>query len=126
MNFVGNILWLLIGGIITALLYFIAGLLMCLTIIGIPFGIQLFKLGGFALWPFGREMVDGKNESGCVSIVMNLIWILAGWWEIALIHLVCGLVFCITIVGIPFGIKHFRLALMSIFPFGKTIRPVQE
>lgn len=126
MNFVGNILWLLIGGIVTALLYFIAGLLMCLTIIGIPFGIQLFKLGGFALWPFGREMVDGKNEPGCVSIVMNLIWILAGWWEIALIHLVCGLVFCITIVGIPFGVKHFRLALMSIFPFGKTIRPVQE
>ena len=122
MNFIGNILWLLLGGILVAIIYFLVGLLMCITIIGIPFGVQLFKLGAYALSPFGRELVSGPGEPGCLSIVMNLVWILLGWWEIAVIHLVFGLVFCVTIVGIPFGIQHFRLALQSIFPFGKEIR----
>jgi len=122
MNSIGNILWLILGGILVALIYWIVGLLMCITVIGIPFGIQLFKLGTYALWPFGHELVNGEGEPGCLSIVMNLIWILLGWWEIALIHLVCGLVFCITIVGLPFGIMHFRLGIQSIFPFGKEIR----
>ena len=122
MNSIGNILWLILGGILVAAIYYLVGLLMCITIIGIPFGVQLFKLGTYALWPFGHELVDGKNEPGCLSIVMNLIWILLGWWEIAVIHLVCGLLFCITIVGIPFGIQHFRLGIQSIFPFGKEIR----
>ena len=122
MRFLGNILWLILGGIIIAIIYYIVGLLMCITIIGIPFGVQLFKLGTYALWPFGHELVDGPNEPGCVSIVMNLIWILLGWWEIALIHLICGLIFCVTIVGIPWGVQHFKMALGSIFPFGKEIR----
>ena len=85
-------------------------------------GVQLFKLGTYALWPFGRELVNGPNEPGCLSTLMNLIWILLGWWEIALIHLVCGLIFCITIVGIPWGLQHFKMALSSVFPFGKEIR----
>jgi uncharacterized membrane protein YccF (DUF307 family) len=123
MNSIGNILWLILGGILVAIIYYIVGLLMCITIIGIPFGIQLFKLGTYALWPFGQELVDAPGEPGCLSIVMNLIWILLGWWEIAIIHLVCGLIFCITIVGIPFGIQHCRLGIQSIFPFGKEIRP---
>lgn len=122
MNFIGNLLWLLLGGILVAVIYFFVGLLMCITIIGIPFGIQLFKLGGYALWPFGHELADKPGEPGCLGIVMNLVWILLGWWEIALIHLVCGLIFCITLVGIPFGIQHFKLALSSIFPFGKEVR----
>ena len=122
MNSIGNLLWLLLGGIVVAIIYWIVGLLMCITIIGIPFGIQLIKLGSYALWPFGHELVDRPGESGCLSIVMNLIWILLGWWEIAIIHLVCGLVCCITVVGIPFGIQHFKLALNSIFPFGKEVR----
>lgn len=121
MHAVGNIFWLILGGILIAFLYYIVALLMCLTIIGIPFGIQLFKLGTYAMWPFGHQMVDRPNEPGCVSIVMNLIWILTGWWEIALLHVLCGLLFCITIVGIPFGMQHFRMALASIFPFGKEI-----
>ena len=100
----------------------LVGLVMCITIVGIPFGIQLFKLGSYAMWPFGRELVDGPREPGCLSIVMNLIWILLGWWEIALIHLACGLLFCITVVGIPWGIQQFKLALSSVFPFGKEIR----
>ena len=122
MNSIGNLLWLLLGGIVVAIIYWIVGLLMCITIIGIPFGIQLIKLGSYALWPFGHELVDRPGEPGCLSIVMNLIWILLGWWEIAIIHLVCGLIFCITLVGLPFGIQHFRLAINSIFPFGKEVR----
>ena len=121
MKFLGNLIWLILGGLLVALMYFVSGLLICITIIGIPFGIQLCKLGSYALWPFGHELVDRPNEPGCVSIVMNLLWILLGWWEIALVHLVCGLIFCITIVGIPFGIQHFKMALNSIFPFGKEI-----
>ena len=122
MNFLGNILWLVLGGLLIALIYYLVGLLMCITIIGIPFGIQLFKLGTYALWPFGKELVDGPNQPGCVSIVMNLIWILVGWWEIALIHLGFGIVFCLTIVGIPWGMQHFKMAIVSIFPFGKIIQ----
>ena len=122
MNFLGNILWLVLGGLLVSLIYYFVGLLMCITIIDIPFGIQLFKLGTYALWPFGKELVDGPNQPGCVSIVMNLIWILVGWWEIALIHLGFGIVFCLTIVGIPWGMQHFKMAIGSIFPFGKKIQ----
>ena len=126
MKGIGNILWLILGGLVVALIYFLVGVVLFCTIIGIPFGIQLFKLGEYALWPFGRELVSKPGEPGCLSIVMNLLWILLGWWEVALVHLICGLVFCITIVGIPFGLQHFRMALMSVFPFGKEIRPVSE
>jgi uncharacterized membrane protein YccF (DUF307 family) len=122
MKFLGNILWLVLGGLVIALIYFLVGLLMCVTILGIPFGLQLFKLGGYALWPFGHELVNRPNEPGCLSTVMNLIWILFGWWEIALIHLGCGLLCCITIVGIPWGLQHFKMAIGSVFPFGKEIR----
>lgn len=122
MNSVGNIFWLLLGGIVIAIIYYIVGLLMCITLIGIPFGIQLFKLGTYSLWPFGHELLDGPNEPGCVSVFMNLIWILCGWWEIAILHVFCGLIFCITLVGIPLGMQHFKMAVASIFPFGKEIR----
>ena len=122
MNSLGNIFWLLLGGIIIALIYYVVGLIMCITIIGIPFGVQLFKLGTYALWPFGHQMVDKPNEPGCLSIVMNLFWILTGWWEVALLHAIFGLICCVTIVGIPFGVQHFKMALASVFPFGKEIR----
>lgn len=122
MNSIGNIFWLLLGGILIAFIYYFVGFLLCLTIIGIPFGIQLFKLGTYSLWPFGHELVDGPNEPGCVSVVMNLLWILLGWWEIALLHVVCGIIFLLTIVGIPFALQHFKMAFASIFPFGKEIR----
>lgn len=126
MKFLGNIFWLLFGGIIIAIIYFMVGLVICVSIIGIPFGVQLFKLGSYALWPFGRELVDRPNEPGCLSVFMNLIWILFGWWEIALLHLVFGLLFCITIVGIPWGLQHFKMAIASVFPFGKEVRYVNE
>ena len=122
MRLLGNILWLLFGGFIVTILYFIVGLVMCVTIIGIPFGLQLFKLGVFAFWPFGHTMVFGPGKPGCLSSVMNLLWILFGWWEIAIIHGVFGLLLCITIVGIPWGVQHFKMAVNSIFPFGLEIR----
>ena len=121
MNFVGNIFWLILGGLVTSLMYFIAGLLMCITIVGIPFGVQMFKFGAMAFWPFGHEVTD-NGSTGCLSTVFNILWIIFGWWEIALVHLAFGLIFCITIVGIPFGLQHFKLAGYSLFPFGRTIR----
>lgn len=120
MSLLGNIVWLILGGLLTSLMYFISGLVMCITIIGIPFGVQLFKFGVFALMPFGHTIGD-NGSSGCLSTVFNILWILLGWWEIALVHLVCGLVFCITVVGIPFGLQHFKLAGYSLFPFGRSI-----
>lgn len=126
MKGIGNILWLILGGLVVAMIYFLVGVVLFCTIIGIPFGIQLFKLGEYALWPFGRELVNKPGEPGCVSVVMNLLWILLGWWEVALVHLVCGLVFCITIIGIPFGLQHFKMGLQSVFPFGKEVRTVPE
>ena len=106
MRFIANILWFILGGFLVALVYFIVGLLLCITIVGIPFGVQLF---------------NGPNEPGCLSTVMNLLWILLGWWEIAAIHLAFGLICCITIIGIPWGLQHFKMAIGAIFPFGKQI-----
>ena len=121
MKLLANILWLVLGGFEIAVVYFVVGLLMCISIIGIPFGVQLFKLGAFAFWPFDRELVNGPGEPGCLSVAMNLAWILLGWWEIAIMHFVFGLILCITIVGIPWGVRHFRMAIASVFPFGKEI-----
>lgn len=122
MNFIGNILWLVLGGIITALMYYIAGLLLCITIIGIPFGAQLWKFGTFALRPFGKEVVEKPNSGGCLNIFMNILWILLGWWEIAAAHLIFGILLCITIIGIPFGLQHFKIAWLSLLPFGKSFK----
>lgn len=121
MKFLGNILWMVLGGFLVALYYWIVGLLTCLTIIGIPFGVQLIKIGTFALWPFGHEVQPGPNDSGCLAIIMNVIWILVGGVEIALLHLGFGVFCCITIIGIPFGIQHFKMALLALVPFGKKI-----
>jgi len=120
MSLLGNIIWFILGGFITAVLYIIGGLLMCITIVGIPFGVQLFKFGVFALMPFGHE-VSVKEDFGCLSLVFNVLWIICGWWEIALVHAVFGLIFCATIIGIPFGVQHFKIAFYTLMPFGRTI-----
>lgn len=121
MKFLGNVLWLVLGGFIVSLYYFIVGLLFCITIIGIPFGAQLIKMAGFALWPFGRNVMPDTNDGGCLAIVMNVIWILVGGIEIAMLHLFFGVVLCITVIGIPFGLQHFKMALLALMPFGKKI-----
>lgn len=122
MKFIGNIVWLILGGMVIAIVYYIVGLLFCLTIIGIPFGFQLFKFGTFSLWPFGTQVIEGKDSIGFTTLFMNILWIILGWWEIALMHLFFGFILCITIIGIPFGMQHFKMAGLSLLPFGKTFK----
>lgn len=121
MKLLGNIIWILFGGLFIALYYFLFGLLLCLTVVGIPFGLQLMKMAGFALWPFGHEVQAGPQDSGCLCVCMNILWIIFGGIEIALTHLGLGVVFCVTIIGIPFGLQHFKMALLALVPFGKNI-----
>jgi uncharacterized membrane protein YccF (DUF307 family) len=120
MSLIGNLFWLLLGGIILAFLWAVAGLLVCLTIVGIPFGMQCFKFAGFVLWPFGRTVEVGNFGVG--GLLGNIIWILLLGWELCITHLVVGAVFCLTIIGIPFGLQHFKLAKLAILPFGAGIR----
>ena len=116
-----NLLWLLLGGIFTAVEYLISSLLMMFTIVGIPFGIQTLKLAGLALWPFGKEVRCGWRWSGCLFILMNILWLFLGGIWICLSHLAFGIVLCITIIGIPFGLQHFKLAALALSPYGKDI-----
>ena len=119
MNALGNILWILLGGLLISLYYAIYGMLLCVTIIGIPFGIQMFKLASLALSPFGRD-VEIMADGGCIQTIFNIIWIITGWWEIALFHLFMGILCAITIIGIPFAKAHWRLLKMSFLPFGSA------
>lgn len=122
MRLLGNILWLILGGLAIAVEYFTAGILLCLTIIGIPFGIQAFKLGILALWPFGSEIARTQENTGCLNIVMNIIWFFIGGIWIALTHILFGSLCCISIIGIPWGIQHFKMVGLALSPFGKEIQ----
>lgn len=121
MNFIGNILWIIFGGLIIFFEYLIGGLLLCFTIIGIPFGIQCFKLAFVGLAPFGVKITDSSSNTGCLSTIMNIIWFFVGGFWIALTHLFFGILLCITIIGIPFGRQHFKLMNLAFAPFGKSI-----
>jgi uncharacterized membrane protein YccF (DUF307 family) len=92
-----------------------------ITIIGIPFGLQTLKLAILVLWPFGQQVVDNGSSGGCLNVIMNVLWLICGGFCICLGHLVLGLLFCITIIGIPFGKQHLKLAGLALTPFGKTI-----
>lgn len=120
-NLIGNLIWLIFGGWAIAIEYFIAGIALMITVIGIPFGLQSFKLGIFALWPFGSRIVTIEESSGCLNTIMNIIWIIIGGLPIALTHLILGAVFCVTIIGIPFGLQHFKFVKLALFPFGREI-----
>lgn len=122
MKTIGNIIWLIFGGLLTAIEYLISSLLLMVTIIGIPFGLQTLKLGILALWPFGKTVVDNGSSSGCLSLLMNIIWIFIGGFWICLTHFAFGLLLCITIIGIPFGRQHFKMAALALTPFGKEIQ----
>ncbi|WP_368293012.1 YccF domain-containing protein [Dehalobacter sp. TBBPA1] len=119
MNFIGNLIWLIFGGIIGAILWFVAGLVLCVTIVGIPFGLQCFKISLLVLWPFGKEVILGGFGVG--GLLLNILWLVFLGWELAVHHLIIGLVFCITIVGIPFGLQHFKFAQLALIPFGAKI-----
>ena len=107
MRTIGNLLWLILGGIWLALGYLLGGLVMCVTIIGIPFGIQAFKMAGLVLWPFGRTVVARPDAGGVAEVIFNVIWLV--------------LVLCLTIIGIPFGIQSFKLSVLALWPFGREI-----
>jgi uncharacterized membrane protein YccF (DUF307 family) len=115
-----NILWLVLCGIWLAIAYTVMGVIMCILIITIPFGIASFRLAGYVLWPFGRTVVP-KPSAGAGSFIGNVLWfILAGLW-IAIAHIVTGIALCLTIIGIPLGIADFKLAMVAVAPLGKDI-----
>jgi len=123
MSAVGNILWIVLGGgIFLFIEYLLGGLILCITIIGIPFGVQCIKLSLLALVPFGKEVTQTRAGSGFISILMNVIWILFGGIPIALTHVVFGILCAITIIGIPFAKQHIKLAALSLTPFGHTFQ----
>jgi len=121
MKLLGNLIWLVFGGILISIEYLISSMLLMVTIIGIPFGIQTLKLAIVALWPFGTEIRLKPGNSGCLSSIMNLIWIFIGGFWICLTHIFFGVLFAITIIGIPFAKQHFKLAGLALTPFGKEI-----
>ena len=122
MNSIGNLLWIIFGGFIIFLLYLIGSIVLIITIIGIPFGVQTLKMAGLALMPFGREAVQGERAGGCLYILMNILWLLFAGIEIAIVHLVLALLCAITIIGIPFAQQHVKLAFIALVPFGMDIR----
>lgn len=116
-----NLVWLVLAGVELAVGYVIGGLLMMVTIVGIPFGLQAFKLAGFTLWPFGRAVVPAPEKSGFLTGFGNLLWlILVGWW-LGAAHVVFGVLLCLTLIGIPMGIASFRMASLALWPFRRTI-----
>jgi len=121
MNTLGNLIWLIFGGFIAFMGYIFGGLVLCITIIGIPFGLQIFKLANITLWPFNKTIEYQGYAPGCLSTLMNIIWLLFGGIWIALTHLVMGLLLGITIIGIPWASQHFKLMSLALAPFGKTI-----
>jgi len=121
MNFIGNIIWFIFGGFFAALGYFIGGLVLCITVIGIPFGLQCFKLAGAVLFPFGKRVVNNPFSNSCLSLFANVIWILCGGIWTALNHLIWGILLTLTVVGIPFAKQHFKLIELSLMPFGKDV-----
>jgi uncharacterized membrane protein YccF (DUF307 family) len=121
-SLLGNLIWIVFGGFEMFLAYLLAGLGLCVTIIGIPFGIQLIKLSLLALWPFGKVVAHSSQQAGCASGLLNVLWMITGGLVLAIGHALFGLVFAITIVGIPFARQHFKLAALAFAPFGLEIR----
>src|SRR5210317_2132756 len=122
MNLLLNLIWLIFGGFIVVLAYLFGGILLCITIIGIPFGIQCFKLAGLALMPFGQEIREKEPPGGAVAVIMNIIWIILPGLELAVFHLVIALLFAITIIGLPIAAQHLKMTRLALLPFGFEAR----
>jgi len=121
MSLLGNILWLIFGGLIAGVGYIVGGALLCVTIIGIPFGMQAIKIGVATFAPFGKRVVERPGANGCLAILFNLIWIVLFGWEIALAHLFHAIFLAITIIGIPFAKQHVKLIPLALMPFGRSM-----
>lgn len=122
MSLLGNIIWLVFGGLIGAIGYIAGGVSTCLTIIGIPFGIETIKVGVATLTPFGKEVVEGPEVGTPLITILNVVWFFLFGWAIALNNLLWGIVLAITIVGLPFAKQHFKLMVLAIMPFGRTLK----
>ncbi|HIK25169.1 MAG: YccF domain-containing protein [Thermosynechococcus sp. Uc] len=121
MSLLGNIIWLIFGGFLTGVGYIIGGLTLCLTIIGIPFGIKAMQLGWSTLFPFGKQIVEVPNANSPLTMIFNILWLLVVGWGIALNHLIWGLILAITIIGLPFARQHFKLMILGLLPFGRRL-----
>lgn len=121
MSTLGNIVWLIFGGLPAAVTYIIGGLGLCITIIGIPWGLMAIQLGVQVLLPFGKEVRGRERRTGCISYAASLIWILSAGWILALGHLILGVLLAITIIGLPFARQHFKLIPVALDPFGSEL-----
>lgn len=121
MKILGNIIWLIFGALESAIGYFTGSFGLLLTIIGIPLALQTFKLGLLCLWPFGSEVRNSQTPSGCLALFMNIIWLVFGGIWACLNHLLWGTLLCITILGIPWGRQHYKMAGLALAPFGKIV-----
>lgn len=123
-----NILWFVLGGFVSALLWLLSGVLLAITIVGLPWAFSAFRIAGFSAWPFGRQVVardlhNGREDlgTGALGFVMNVVWFVLGGWYLALSHLVMAFGLAVTIIGIPFALQHVKLALISLAPVGKQV-----
>ena len=124
MSFLGNVIWFVFGGLFGAIGWFLSGLILCITIIGIPLGLQCFKMAKLQLAPFGKEVKT--HNDGAISFLANVLWLIFFGWELCIANLVSGLLFTITIIGIPFAKQSFKMAKLSLMPFGKEIVRVSK
>ena len=122
MSLLGNVVFVIFGGFIIFLGYVLGGILLCLTIVGIPFGFQCFKIAGGVLAPFGRDVYETEPPGGALSVILNIIWIILPGLELALMHLFLALFFAITIVGLPLAVQHMKLVKVALLPFGHEMR----
>lgn len=118
MGCLGNILWFIFGGFLSGLSWCLAGLLWCITVVGIPIGLQCFKFAALSFFPFGKEVRYG---GGAVSLLMNILWLILSGLPLAIESAVMGCILCITVIGIPFGLQHFKLAKLALMPFGAEV-----
>jgi uncharacterized membrane protein YccF (DUF307 family) len=125
MNLLLNLIWLLFGGFIVVFAYVLGAVMLCITIIGIPFGIQCFKLAGLAVAPFGHEIREKEPPSGALSVIMNILWILLPGLELAVFHLVMALLFAVTIIGLPLAAQHLKMTRLALIPFGFEVREIR-
>lgn len=122
MSLLGNIIWLIFGGLLAGLGYILGGCLLCITIVGIPFGLQSIRLGVATFAPFGKEVVSAKGGYGALKVIFDVLWLLLFGWGIALAHLIHALALAITIIGIPFALQHVKLVPVALFPFGHELK----
>ena len=126
MSLLGNLVFFVFGGFAIFLGYVLGGIILCLTIIGIPFGLMCFRLAGSILAPFGREVCDTEPPGGALALIMNIIWIILPGLELAIMHLVLAALFAITIIGFPFAVQHMKLVPMALLPFGHVMRDIDR